>query len=89
MGETEVPPTDAYTETRRMKDHPNITRETPSDFDKLKRFMVLDRKVLRFYTTWQVCATLPLSPTPHGRCVPPSHYPLDHMAGVCHPPTIP
>jgi len=42
-------PIDPYTESRRP---PNRTTKTKSDFDTLKRFLTLDRKVLRFYAVW-------------------------------------
>jgi len=42
-------PIDPYTESRRP---PNRTTKTKSDFDRLKRFLTLDRKVLRFYAVW-------------------------------------
>eukprot|EP00040_Diaphanoeca_grandis_P008748 m.46293 g.46293 ORF g.46293 m.46293 type:complete len:509 (+) comp20199_c1_seq1:172-1698(+) len=48
----EAAPTDPYTLSRQAVDHPNFMHTTPSDFDKLKQFLVLDRKVLRFYCTW-------------------------------------
>ncbi|XP_069461843.1 EF-hand domain-containing protein 1 isoform X2 [Ambystoma mexicanum] len=44
----EIPP-DPYTELR--KDPPR-TYITPSEFDKLKQFLTLDRKVLRFFAIW-------------------------------------
>lgn len=53
VGKTEEPPKDPYTETRKTKDHPNIIHDTPSEFDKFKQFLVLDRKVLRFKATWE------------------------------------
>ena len=42
-------PVDPYTESRQP---PNRTTKTKSDFDRLKRFLTLDRKVLRFYAVW-------------------------------------
>lgn len=45
----EQPPPDPYTESRNKPPH---TFDTPSDFDKLKQFIELDRKVLRFYCVW-------------------------------------
>ena len=45
----EQPPPDPYTESRNKPPH---TFNTPSDFDKLKQFIELDRKVLRFYCVW-------------------------------------
>ncbi|XP_056420004.1 EF-hand domain-containing protein 1 isoform X1 [Hyla sarda] len=44
----EIPP-DPYTELRR---EPNRTYTTASDFDKLKQFLTMDRKVLRFFSIW-------------------------------------
>ncbi|XP_078503713.1 EF-hand domain-containing protein 1 isoform X2 [Lissotriton helveticus] len=45
----EATPPDPYTELR--KDPPR-TYITPSDWDKLKQFITMDRKVLRFYAIW-------------------------------------
>ncbi|XP_073442508.1 EF-hand domain-containing protein 1 [Dendrobates tinctorius] len=42
-------PTDPYTELRR---DPDRTFTTPSEFDKLKQFLTMDRKVLRFFSLW-------------------------------------
>merc|ERR1712106_156426 len=42
-------PVDPYTESRQP---PNRTTKTKSDFDRLKRFLTLDRKVLRFSAVW-------------------------------------
>jgi len=42
-------PKDPYSQSR---DLPQRTYKTPSEFDKLKQFMELDRKVLRFYCIW-------------------------------------
>ncbi|XP_068135101.1 EF-hand domain-containing protein 1 [Hyperolius riggenbachi] len=42
-------PSDVYTELRR---EPNRTFSTPSNFDKLKQFLTMDRKVLRFFSLW-------------------------------------
>ncbi|XP_066451391.1 EF-hand domain-containing protein 1 [Eleutherodactylus coqui] len=44
----EIPP-DPYTEFRR---EPDRTYITPSDFDKLKQYLTMDRKVLRFFSLW-------------------------------------
>ncbi|KAG8545694.1 hypothetical protein GDO81_020488 [Engystomops pustulosus] len=44
----EIPP-DPYTEIRK---EPNRTYTTPPDFDKLKQFLTMDRKVLRFFSLW-------------------------------------
>lgn len=40
---------DPYAESRRL---PVYQHETPNSFDKLKQFLQLDRKVLRFYCLW-------------------------------------
>merc|ERR1712139_150585 len=40
---------DPYTESRKQ---PLRSYDTPSDFDKLKKFLELDRKVLRFCALW-------------------------------------
>ena len=45
-------PIDQFTATRRALDKPNTVRSTPSDYDKYKQFLALDRKVLRFYAVW-------------------------------------
>lgn len=45
----EACPTDPYTQSR---EKPRQTYKTPSDFDKTKQFIELDRKVLRFYCIW-------------------------------------
>ena len=42
-------PTDPYMETR-YQPQPCFT--TPSDYDKLRQFLELDRNVLRFYCVW-------------------------------------
>ncbi|XP_069092247.1 EF-hand domain-containing protein 1 [Pleurodeles waltl] len=51
----EATPPDPYTELR--KDPPR-TYITPSDWDKLKQFVTMDRKVLRFYAIWDDTDTL-------------------------------
>eukprot|EP00118_Oscarella_pearsei_P025815 m.308823 g.308823 ORF g.308823 m.308823 type:complete len:534 (+) comp44928_c0_seq1:29-1630(+) len=40
---------DPYAQSRRL---PVYQHETPSSFDKLKQFLQMDRKVLRFYCLW-------------------------------------
>jgi len=45
----EESPADPYTESRKQ---PLRSYDTPTDFDKLKKFLDLDRKVLRFYVLW-------------------------------------
>jgi hypothetical protein len=47
--EKESIPMDPYTESRKQ---PLRSYDTPTDFDKLKKFLDLDRKVLRFYVLW-------------------------------------
>ena len=42
-------PSDPYTQRRRA---PQYTFQTPAAFDKLKQFLEMDRKVLRFYCVW-------------------------------------
>ncbi|PIO35715.1 hypothetical protein AB205_0132890 [Aquarana catesbeiana] len=42
-------PNDPYTELRKQ---PQRTYNTPSDFDRLKQFLTMDRKVLRFFSLW-------------------------------------
>jgi len=49
MNESEQCPNDPYTDSRRQ---PLRSYTTPSDFDKLKKFLEMDRKVLRFYAMW-------------------------------------
>jgi len=48
----EAAPEDPYLVARLPTDKPNNTHQTPSDFDRQKQFLVLDRKVLRFYCVW-------------------------------------
>ena len=45
----EEPPSDPYNQSRKR---PLYTYKTPSIFDKLKQFIEMDRKVLRFYCVW-------------------------------------
>jgi len=49
MNESESCPVDPYTDSRKQ---PLRSYNTPSDFDKLKKFLEMDRKVLRFYAMW-------------------------------------
>ena len=49
LNEPEIPNTDPYIESRKQ---PLRSYVTPSTFDKLKQFIELDRKVLRFYCVW-------------------------------------
>ncbi|XP_013383143.1 EF-hand domain-containing protein 1-like [Lingula anatina] len=51
VNEPEQLPLDPYTEERRVRAELR-TYETPSSFDKLKQFLELDRKVLRFFCAW-------------------------------------
>jgi len=48
----ESAPEDPYIVSRLPVDKPSNSYQTPSDFDKLKQFLTLDRKVLRFFATW-------------------------------------
>jgi hypothetical protein len=52
LNEAEEHPEDPYLIARLPTDKPNNTHATPSDFDSMKQFLVLDRKVLRFYAAW-------------------------------------
>ena len=54
----ETEPADPYTLKRRIVEKPTTLATTPSDFDKLKQFVTLDRKVLRFYAVWDDSASL-------------------------------
>lgn len=45
----QICPSDPYIQSRQQ---PRQTYKTPSEFDKLKKFIELDRKVLRFYCIW-------------------------------------
>ncbi|KAM5164320.1 EF-hand domain-containing protein 1 [Mantella aurantiaca] len=49
LNPTEGIPTDPYTELRK---EPHRTYTTPSEFDRLKQFLTMDRKVLRFFSVW-------------------------------------
>ena len=51
MNNSEGHPTDPYSETRRQAAALR-TYATPSDFDKLRQFLEMDRKVLRFDAVW-------------------------------------
>lgn len=44
-------PTDPYIERRNLKETPKLAK-TPTDFDKLRQFIEMDRKVLRFFCVW-------------------------------------
>jgi len=48
----EAIPTDPFSQTRKAADKPITTYVTPTDYDKYKQFLSLDRKVLRFYCVW-------------------------------------
>jgi len=52
LNPAEEHPEDPYLIARLPTDKPNNTHATPSDFDSMKQFLVLDRKVLRFYAVW-------------------------------------
>lgn len=49
IAQPEEIPADPYTASRKQ---PLRSYTTPSDFDKLKKFLELDRSVLRFYAMW-------------------------------------
>lgn len=49
IAQPEEIPSDPYTASRKQ---PLRSYTTPSDFDKLKKFLELDRSVLRFYAMW-------------------------------------
>ena len=51
MNPPEDCPTDPYND-RRKEASALRTFKTPSDFDKLRQFLEMDRKVLRFYCVW-------------------------------------
>ncbi|XP_061099276.1 EF-hand domain-containing protein 1 isoform X1 [Conger conger] len=50
LNEPEEIPTDPYTQRRTQ---PQQAFVTPSDFDCLKQFLFMDRKVLRFFALWE------------------------------------
>ena len=52
MNGPEDKPADPYSTTRLVVDKPITTYSTPTDYDKYKQFLVMDRKVLRFYCVW-------------------------------------
>eukprot|EP00051_Salpingoeca_urceolata_P016671 m.223208 g.223208 ORF g.223208 m.223208 type:complete len:552 (+) comp18748_c0_seq2:177-1832(+) len=54
LNDPEETPEDPYSVTRLPVDNPSLTRTglSKSDFDQLKQFVMLDRKVLRFYAVW-------------------------------------
>ncbi len=52
VGAAENTPIDPYIAKRSLIDKPDTTTKTPSDFDKLKQFIALDRRVLRFFCVW-------------------------------------
>lgn len=45
-------PADPYSESRKQAEASKTTVLGPSDMDKLRKFLELDRKVLRFYCIW-------------------------------------
>ena len=49
LNDPEFKPTDPYMESRRQ---PQYCYTTPSTYDKLRKFIELDRNVLRFYCVW-------------------------------------
>jgi EF-hand domain-containing protein 1 len=63
LNSSENIPNDSYIENRK-KISELKTYKTKSDFDKLKQFLEMDRKVLRFYATWDD------RKSPHGQIRP-------------------
>ncbi|KAI1897224.1 hypothetical protein AGOR_G00081040 [Albula goreensis] len=55
LNEPEEIPPDPYTERRNK---PQRAYVTPSDFDSLRQFLTMDRKVLRFYALWEHADTI-------------------------------
>ncbi|KAL2082609.1 hypothetical protein ACEWY4_022427 [Coilia grayii] len=51
LNDPEMIPADPYVR-HRTKLQPSIAYTTPSDFDRLKQFITMDRKVLRFFALW-------------------------------------
>ena len=51
VSQPDDPPVDPYIENRRERETLQMVT-TPSDFDKLRQFLEMDRKVLRFYAVW-------------------------------------
>ena len=49
VGGAEEAPDDQYTTSRAPLQYQRVTQ---SDFDKLRQFLVMDRKVLRFHAIW-------------------------------------
>ncbi|EDQ87460.1 uncharacterized protein MONBRDRAFT_33364 [Monosiga brevicollis MX1] len=58
LNEAEPQPVDPYALKRKVVEQPSTLSTTPSDFDKLKQFVTLDRKVLRVYAVWDDTASL-------------------------------
>lgn len=51
MNPPENCPEDPHTATRKQSELPKVAK-TPNDMDKQRKFLELDRKVLRFYCIW-------------------------------------
>lgn len=49
LNDPQLIPMDPYLEGRRQPEYKHVT---PSSYDKLKQFMTMDRKVLRFFCVW-------------------------------------
>ena len=49
LNSPEEPPSDPYNKSRHKPFH---VFKTPTSYDKLKQFLQMDRKVLRFYCVW-------------------------------------
>ena len=52
MNQPEPIPKDSFTEKRKQSNELK-TYKTKTDYDKLKQFLEMDRKVLRFYAVWE------------------------------------
>eukprot|EP00049_Salpingoeca_infusionum_P018042 m.355473 g.355473 ORF g.355473 m.355473 type:complete len:549 (+) comp17261_c0_seq1:265-1911(+) len=52
LNDFEDAPEDPYLIQRRLVEEPSTLATTKDDFDKLRQFIELDRKVLRFYCVW-------------------------------------
>ncbi|KAG7461102.1 hypothetical protein MATL_G00206410 [Megalops atlanticus] len=61
LNEPEEIPGDPYTEHRSQ---PQQSYITPSDFDSLKQFLTMDRKVLRFFALWEQADSIPRETRP-------------------------
>eukprot|EP01147_Barroeca_monosierra_P010765 gene10765-2852_t len=58
VNSAEALPDDGYLKKRKVVENPCTLSKTKNDYDKLKQFLDLDRKVLRFYCVWDDRANL-------------------------------